>query len=175
MTASPHLRTCFALWLGVSVAACGGGGGSTSGPTAPVTPPLTPVVNIDTTVFASGAVDAAQAGSAEASFVGPDVVLASPANVQVCVSGTWVQQLRGPGTVSSFTISVAPVALSPRPGLAVDEFVSLGPISIPFSQCDTHALPAGTHALRYQVRMDCPAFCLAAFTSDLRWRVQSVN
>lgn len=156
------------------LAACGGGGGASdtaaatpSAPTAPSTP-----LAIDTTVFASASADATQTMAIEATVDGPALVLAAAQSVQVCASGTWTQQLRGGGTVSLFTTSLAPAVLPMRAGPAFDAFGSDTLLPMSFTQCDTHALPAGTHALRYRFRVECPAACLAGYSLSLRWRAQ---
>jgi hypothetical protein len=159
----------------VLLSACGGGGGSDTAPTNPAPPAA--AVNIDTTVNFNGGGGASQTSGAEVTVDGPAFVLSAAANVQVCASGTWTQQLRGPGTVFLFTTAQLPVPLAERTGPGFDAF---GPAastlpSMLYSQCDTHALPAGTHALRYKVRVDCAAACLSGYSGDLRWRVQTVN
>jgi hypothetical protein len=169
----PLLRLLLLLSL-TMLQACGGSGSSSDSGSAP--PPISPQpstdVNIDTIATASGGNESSRVSVWEATIDGPQFNLSTASNIQVCATGTWIQQLSGGGTVDIRTTSLAPVELPARLGVGIDAFGVLSSISLTFNQCDTHALASGPHQLRYRVRVDCGAQCLSSYSTSLRWRVK---
>lgn len=159
--------------LSIVCAGCGGGGSDAA--TSPVTAPAVDTTLVDATTPSFGGSDTSQQTSWDTTLDGPPFKLSSAGNVQVCVSGRWTQQSRGGGSSYLTYTPLAPVALPARQGVGVDAYgPGITSFQVRIDTCDTLALPAGTHALRSQVHVDCGCL-MGSYSGVLRFVVRRVD
>lgn len=120
------------------------------------------------------------AGGLASGFVatvnGPVFTTTKPASVQICASGTWVQKVARPASLTLKRKLTEPVQGNTVTSPALTA-ASVQEASIPFDQCSEYLIPnAGTYPLQilFELSTDCGCTdALASYATTVSWVVRA--